>query len=65
MDHSTSDREQVVDTMIDLTRLSNLHRAIVAGTTAWSSIWRCDGADSFAWPPPRPAASPSGNTRSA
>jgi hypothetical protein len=29
--HSASDREQVVDTMIDLTRLSNLHRAIVAG----------------------------------
>jgi hypothetical protein len=29
--HSVSDREQVVDTMIDLTRLSNLHRAIVAG----------------------------------
>ena len=31
MAHSVSDREQVVDTMIDLTRLSNLHRAIVAG----------------------------------
>ena len=31
MDHSASNREQVVDTMIDLTRLSNLHRAIVAG----------------------------------
>ena len=31
MDHSTSNREQVVDTMIDLTRLSSLHRAIVAG----------------------------------
>jgi hypothetical protein len=31
MGHSTSSREQVVDTMIDLTRLSNLHRAIVAG----------------------------------
>jgi hypothetical protein len=31
MDHSTSNREQVVDTMIDLTRLSNLQRAIVAG----------------------------------
>jgi hypothetical protein len=30
--HSVSDREQVVDTMIDLTRLSNLHRAIVAGS---------------------------------
>jgi hypothetical protein len=29
--HSVSNREQVVDTMIDLTRLSNLHRAIVAG----------------------------------
>jgi hypothetical protein len=31
MGHSASNREQVVDTMIDLTRLSNLHRAIVAG----------------------------------
>jgi hypothetical protein len=29
--HSISNREQVVDTMIGLTRLSNLHRAIVAG----------------------------------
>jgi hypothetical protein len=28
---SVSNREQVVDTMIELTRLSNLHRAIVAG----------------------------------
>jgi hypothetical protein len=32
MGHSTSNREQVVDTMIDLTRLSNLNRAIVAGS---------------------------------
>ena len=31
MGHSASNREQVVDTMIDLTRLSNLYRAIVAG----------------------------------
>jgi hypothetical protein len=30
--HSVSSREQVVDTMIELTRLSNLHRAIVAGS---------------------------------
>jgi hypothetical protein len=30
--HSVSNQEQVVDTMIDLTRLSNLHRAIVAGS---------------------------------
>ena len=30
--HSVSNREQVVDTMIDLTRLSNLHRAILAGS---------------------------------
>jgi len=30
--HSYSEREQVVETMIDLTRLSNLHRAIVAGS---------------------------------
>ena len=29
---SVADREQVVDTMIALTRLSSLHRAIVAGT---------------------------------
>jgi len=29
--HCPSNREQVVDTMIGLTRLSNLHRAIVAG----------------------------------
>jgi hypothetical protein len=31
MGHSASNREQVVDTMIDLTRLSTLRRAIVAG----------------------------------
>ncbi len=30
--HSVSSRDQVVDTMIGLTRLSNLHRAIVAGS---------------------------------
>ncbi|MEH2562775.1 hypothetical protein [Bradyrhizobium sp. AZCC 2289] len=30
--HSDSNREQVVDTMIGLTRLTNLHRAIVAGS---------------------------------
>lgn len=30
--HSGSNREQVVDTMIELTRLSNLQRAIVAGS---------------------------------
>jgi hypothetical protein len=30
--HSVSSREQVVDTMIGLTRLSTLHRAIVAGS---------------------------------
>jgi hypothetical protein len=30
--HLISDREQVVDTMIELTRLSNLHRAIIAGS---------------------------------
>jgi hypothetical protein len=29
--HSVSNREQVIDTMIELTRLSYLHRAIVAG----------------------------------
>ena len=30
--HPVSNREQVVDTMIGLTRLSNLHRVIVAGS---------------------------------
>lgn len=30
--HSVPSREQVVDTMIELTRLSNLHRAIIAGS---------------------------------
>jgi hypothetical protein len=30
--HSGPNREQVVDTMIELTRLSNLHRAIAAGS---------------------------------
>jgi hypothetical protein len=30
--HSSPNREQVVDTMIELTRLSNLHRAILAGS---------------------------------
>jgi hypothetical protein len=30
--HSASNHEQVVDTMIELTRLSHLHRAIVAGS---------------------------------
>lgn len=29
--HSAADRDQVIDTMIALTRLSNLHRVIVAG----------------------------------
>src|SRR5260370_36507615 len=29
--HSVPNREQVIDTMIGLTRLSNLHRTIVAG----------------------------------
>jgi hypothetical protein len=30
--HSVSSREQVTDTMIALTRLSNLHRVIIAGS---------------------------------
>jgi hypothetical protein len=30
--HCVSNREQVIDTMIELTGLSNLHRAIVAGS---------------------------------
>jgi hypothetical protein len=30
--HSVSNREQVIDIMIELTRLSNLHRAIIAGS---------------------------------
>ena len=33
---SIADQEQVVDTMIALTRLSNLHRAIVAGSDSMS-----------------------------
>jgi hypothetical protein len=32
--HSVSNREQVVDTMIELTRLSNLQRAVIAGSDA-------------------------------
>jgi hypothetical protein len=32
--HCGSNREQVIDTMIGLTRLSNLHRAIVAGSNS-------------------------------
>jgi hypothetical protein len=30
--HTDPNREQVIDTMIELTRLSNLHRAILAGS---------------------------------
>jgi hypothetical protein len=30
--HSAPNREQVVDTMIELTRLSHLHRAVIAGS---------------------------------
>jgi hypothetical protein len=30
--HAVASREQVVDTMIGLTRVSNLHRAIIAGS---------------------------------
>jgi hypothetical protein len=30
--NSSSCREQIIDTMVDLTRLSNLHRAIIAGS---------------------------------
>jgi hypothetical protein len=30
--HSVANREQVLDTMIELTRLSNLYRAIIAGS---------------------------------
>jgi hypothetical protein len=30
--HSVPSREQVIDTMIELTRLSNLHRVILAGS---------------------------------
>jgi hypothetical protein len=30
--HSGANREQVIDTMLELTRLSKLHRAIVAGS---------------------------------
>ena len=61
--HCGSNREQVTDTMIELTRLSNLHRAIVPAAIAWNSILRCGGADSFAWPPPQPAAFQGHSTR--
>ena len=30
--HCVSNRDQVIDTMVELTQLSNLHRAIVAGS---------------------------------
>ena len=30
--HSVPSREQIVDTMVGLTRLSNLHRVIIAGS---------------------------------
>ena len=29
--HSVSDREQVIETMVGLTHLTNLYRAIIAG----------------------------------
>ncbi|MET3840313.1 hypothetical protein ABIE49_002391 [Bradyrhizobium sp. OAE829] len=32
--HSVAEREQVVDTMIGLTRLAHLHRAIIAGSSS-------------------------------
>jgi hypothetical protein len=54
--HSVSNREQVIDTMIELTRLSSQLRAIVAGSDSLDSILRCDDADSLACRPPRPAA---------
>jgi hypothetical protein len=41
--HSVANREQVVDTMIELTGLSNLHRAIVAGSDKmelYLALWR-------------------------
>src|SRR3981189_2268607 len=41
--HSGPSREQVIDTMIELTRLSNLHRAIVAGSDSlglYLALWR-------------------------
>ena len=41
--HSGSDREQVVDTMIELTRLSHLHRAIITGRgrmELYLALWR-------------------------
>ena len=41
--HSVSNREQVADTMIDLTRLSHLHRAIVTGRDRmelYLALWR-------------------------
>jgi hypothetical protein len=41
--HSVPDREQIIDTMIELTRLSSLHRAIVAGSDSFElylALWR-------------------------
>ena len=38
--HTDPNREQVIDTMIELTRLSNLHRAIVAGSDSLEQIGR-------------------------
>jgi hypothetical protein len=41
--HSGPDREQVVDTMIELTRLSHLHRAIITGRgrmELYLALWR-------------------------
>jgi len=42
--HSGQDREQMIDTMIELTRLSKLHRAIVAGSDSlelYLALRRC------------------------
>ena len=65
MGHSVSNREQVVDTMIDLTRLSNLHRAIVAGHDSMELYSARRRRGFVRGPPPRPARSPGGNTPSA
>ena len=63
--HSVSNREQVVDTMIGLTRLSSLHRAIVAGSGSMELYLALRRRGFLRSPPPRPAAFRRDSTRSA
>jgi hypothetical protein len=45
--HSAADREQVVDTMIGLTRLTTCIAPSLSAAAAWNSILHYDGAASF------------------